>query len=211
MCQMTRRWEMNDVLPLAFKEELTDQEEDEHKHTKYDAILVLLAFEVHARCFWLSTEEHLDCQGLPGKALENRVSTETNITWNNCHVLMLWGSLVAQLVENPPAVRETWAPSLGWEDPLEKGKATHSRILSWRIPWTVQSMGSQRVRHDWVTFTHSLTLTLWVSHGLHNWFCFLIHWDKIYIQKNSPFWDEQFYEYDKYIQSCNQDTATIKV
>ena len=61
---------------------------------------------------------------------------------------MLWGSLVAQLVENPPAVRETWAPSLGWEDPLEKGKATHSRILSWRIPWTVQSMGSQRVRHD---------------------------------------------------------------
>ena len=79
MCQMTRRWEMNDVLPLAFKEELTDQEEDEHKHTKYDAIPVLLAFEVHARCFWLSTEEHLDCQGLPGKALENRVSTESNV------------------------------------------------------------------------------------------------------------------------------------
>ena len=42
---------------------------------------------------------------------------------------------------------------LGWEDPLEKGKATHSSILAWRIPWTVQSMGSQRVRYDWVTFT----------------------------------------------------------
>ena len=46
-------------------------------------------------------------------------------------------SLVAQLVKNPPAMRETWARSLGWEDPLEKGKATHSSILAWRIPWTV--------------------------------------------------------------------------
>ena len=46
-------------------------------------------------------------------------------------------SLVAQLVENPPAMRETWVRSLGWEDPLEKGKATHSSILAWRIPWTV--------------------------------------------------------------------------
>ena len=52
-------------------------------------------------------------------------------------------SLVAQLVKNPPAVREIWVRSLGWEDPLEKGKATHSSILAWRIPWTVQSMGSQ--------------------------------------------------------------------
>ena len=47
-----------------------------------------------------------------------------------------WASLVAQLVKNPPAVRETWVRSLGWEDPLEKGKATHSSILAWRIPWT---------------------------------------------------------------------------
>ena len=44
---------------------------------------------------------------------------------------------MAQLVENPPAMRETWVRSLGWEDPLEKGKATHSSILAWRIPWTV--------------------------------------------------------------------------
>ena len=48
-----------------------------------------------------------------------------------------WASLVAQLVENPPAMRETWVRSLGWEDPLEKGKATDSSILAWRIPWTV--------------------------------------------------------------------------
>ena len=46
-------------------------------------------------------------------------------------------SLVAQLVKNPPAMREAWVRSLGWEDPLEKGKATHSSILAWRIPWTV--------------------------------------------------------------------------
>ena len=56
-------------------------------------------------------------------------------------------SLVAQLVKNPPAMQETWVGSLGWEDPLGKGMATHSSILDWRIP------GSQRVRHDWVTFT----------------------------------------------------------
>ena len=48
-----------------------------------------------------------------------------------------WASLVAQLVKNPPAMRETWVLSLGWDDRLEKGKATHSSILAWRIPWTV--------------------------------------------------------------------------
>ena len=48
-----------------------------------------------------------------------------------------WASLMAQLVKNPPAVQETWVQSLGWEDPPEKGKATHSSILAWRIPWTV--------------------------------------------------------------------------
>ena len=48
-----------------------------------------------------------------------------------------WASLVAQLVKNPPAMWETWVLSLGWEDPLEKGKATHSSILACRIPWTV--------------------------------------------------------------------------
>ena len=54
-------------------------------------------------------------------------------------------SLVAQLIKNLPLMWETWVRSLGWEDPLEKGKATHSSILTWRIPWTVYSMGSQRV------------------------------------------------------------------
>ena len=64
-----------------------------------------------------------------------------------------WASLVAQTVKNLPEMWETWIQSLGWEDPLEKGMATHSSILAWEIPWTeepgqLQSMGSQRVRHD---------------------------------------------------------------
>ena len=53
------------------------------------------------------------------------------------YIQSVWASLVAQLVKNPPAMPETWVQSLGWEDPLEKAKATHSSILAWRIPWTV--------------------------------------------------------------------------
>ena len=56
--------------------------------------------------------------------------------------------LVAQTIKNLPAMQETWFQSLGQEDPLKKGMATHSSILPWRIPWTVLSMGSQRVGHD---------------------------------------------------------------
>ena len=60
------------------------------------------------------------------------------------------------MVKNPPAMQETWVQSLGWENPLEEGMATHSSILAWRIPWTEEtgglwSMGSQRIGHDWVT------------------------------------------------------------
>ena len=54
-----------------------------------------------------------------------------------------WASLVAQLVKNLPAMWENSVQSLGWEDPLEKGKATHSSILTWRIPWTVMPGGKE--------------------------------------------------------------------
>ena len=57
-------------------------------------------------------------------------------------------SLIAQLVKHPPAMQETPVQFLGWEDLLEKGKATYSSIPAWRTPRTVQSTGSQRVRHD---------------------------------------------------------------
>ena len=64
-----------------------------------------------------------------------------------------WASLVAQLVKNSPAMQETWVQSLGWEDPLEEGMATHCSVLAWRIPWTEESGGlqfmeSQRVRNN---------------------------------------------------------------
>ena len=70
----------------------------------------------------------------------------------------IYPSLVAQTVKNLPSVQKTWLWSLGWEDPLEKGMATHSSIRAWRIVWTekpggLQSVGSQRVRHNWVTDT----------------------------------------------------------
>ena len=67
--------------------------------------------------------------------------------------LNAWASLVAQMVNNLPAMQETQVQSLGQEDILEKGLATHSNILAWKIPWTeeiggLQSTGSQRVGHD---------------------------------------------------------------
>ena len=65
---------------------------------------------------------------------------------------------MAQLEKNLPAMQETWVRPLGWEDPLQKGKATHSSSLAWRVPWTVQSLGSQRVGHNGTTFTFTLGL-----------------------------------------------------
>ena len=67
-----------------------------------------------------------------------------------------WASLVAQMVKNLPATRETQVRSLGWEDPLEKGKAAHSSVLAWRIPWTeepggLRFTGSRRGRQDRAT------------------------------------------------------------
>ena len=56
--------------------------------------------------------------------------------WVDCiYLVIFWASLVAQMVKNLPAMQESWVRSLGWEDPLEKGKATHSSILARRIPW----------------------------------------------------------------------------
>ena len=70
-------------------------------------------------------------------------------------------SLVAQLVKNLPAMWETWVWPLGWEDPLEKGMATHSMEYWPSIPWTVyQSMGSQRVGHKWVTSTFTFSIRM---------------------------------------------------
>ena len=81
----------------------------------------------------------------------------------NSLVASLAPSLVVHMVKSLPAIQGTWVQSLGGEDPLEGGMAIDSSILAWRIPWIeepggVQSMGSQRVGHNWLTFTFSLNL-----------------------------------------------------
>ena len=78
--------------------------------------------------------------------------THTHTIFEDGHYV-LKASLVAQMIKRQPAMWETWVQSLGWEDPLEKAMATHSRTLAWKIPWmeepgTLQSMGSQRVGHN---------------------------------------------------------------
>ena len=111
---------------------------------------------------WLAQYTHVKCDGFQ--------FIDFFFMFFVSYLRNLWTSLVAQLVKNPPAMWETWVRCLGWEDSLEKGKAIHSSILAWRIPWTVYSMGLQRVRHDWATFTFT---NLWLMYG-HKYFlqCF---------------------------------------
>ena len=77
--------------------------------------------------------------------------------------------MVTQTVKNLPAMCETRVQSLDWEDPLEKGTVTHSSIIAWEIPWTeepswLQSMGSQRIGHDWAT-QHSINEICFIFFG----------------------------------------------
>ena len=110
-------------------------------------------------------------------------------------------SLLAQMVKSLPAMRDTWVRSLDQEDPLEKEMATHSSILAWKIPWTeepggLQSIGSQRVGHDWATslsyelvLAHSSTLLLitqqWLIQQVSINICHitLISWENIQMQE----------------------------
>ena len=93
------------------------------------------------------------------------------------YLLLTMSLLVAQTVKNPPAMQETWVLCLVWEDLLEKEMGIHSSILAWRIPWTekpggLQSMGSKRIGHDWVTNSELMLLNCgvgedsWESLGL---------------------------------------------
>ena len=83
-------------------------------------------------------------------------NTTERLNWTEGLCTHFRASLVAQTVKRLPAMWETWVRSQGWEDPLEKEMATHSRTIAWKIPWTeepcrLQSMGLQRVGHDWAT------------------------------------------------------------
>ena len=80
--------------------------------------------------------------------------------------LFVWASLLAQMVKHLSRMRETRVRSLGWEDPLEKEMAIHSSTIAWKIPWTeepgrLQSMGSLRAGHDWVTSLSLFTFMHW--------------------------------------------------
>ena len=77
-----------------------------------------------------------------------------------------WASLVAQLVKNLPTMRETLVQSLGWEDPLEKGKTTHYSILAWRIPWTVYSPWSYKELDTTERLSRTLMVTMCNARGL---------------------------------------------
>ena len=86
-------------------------------------------------------------------------------------------NLVSQLVNNPPAMWETWVRSLGWEDLLEKGKATHSSILAWRILWTIHVSKSQTQLSD---FHFHFSTCSWPQKHEWDWPC----------PEKSPFWTE---------------------
>ena len=75
-------------------------------------------------------------------------------------------SLVAQQVKNPPTMQETWVRSLCWEDPLEKGKATHSRILAWKTPWTIHGVSKNRTRLSNFHFQQTVLQCLLMVHVL---------------------------------------------
>ena len=113
------------------------------------------------------------------------------------------------MVKNPPAMWKTRVQSLIWEDPLEKGKATHSSILAWRIPWTVQSMGLQRVGHNWEACTSLFASKIQVY--ISGFFCpFAFH----FLFKNRELvWNKNLVMYFRYTDEsllqqlylCNSD------
>ena len=89
----------------------------------------------------------------------------TSATWEALkRVYLMYNIYLAQLVKTPPAMWEAWVWSLGGEDPLEKGEATRSGILAWKIPCTVKSMESQRAGHDWEPFTFFHMLYFSINH-----------------------------------------------
>ena len=101
------------------------------------------------------------CREWTKRVIGLSMNSATSGQWVSLRVILSpRASLVAQTIKNLPAVQETWVQSLGQEDPLEKGMATYSNMLAWRIPWTeesgvLQSMRSQRVGHNWATNTHT--------------------------------------------------------
>ena len=148
------------------------QRQDSRFFSNYRYGRVPISKESQEFCLHPASQCMLSCVQLSG-TLRAVAPARVLCPWNfpgkntevGCRFLLLdsiyfyiYISRVAQLVKNLPAMQETWVQSLSQEDPLEKGMATHSIILAWRIPWTEEpgvflSMGSQRIGHDWETNT----------------------------------------------------------
>ena len=113
-----------------------------------------------SRCIWLLFCKKYYLMFIPKMASLCFINTKMNPT-----ALLLWASVVVQMVKNLPAMQEMWVWSLGGEDPLEREIATHSSILAWEIPWTEEPGGLQspRVRHKWATNTFIFKLLLYHS------------------------------------------------
>ena len=106
----------------------------------------LFSFEGLEAYFW-ETQRAVGNRDYTLKGHTQNLSCSGTQGWSN-NLKGAWASLAAEMVKNLPPMQETWAQSLGWEDPLEEGMATHSSILAWRIPWTEEpgglwSIGSQ--------------------------------------------------------------------
>ena len=134
--------------------------------------------------FWTSHVNRSICSRLP-PSLSVASTTVIQAVDYRCRLLVVIGlPLVAQLVKNLPAMGETWVWSLGWEDPLEKEKATHSSILAWRIhrvyiPWGHKESDMS----EWLSLTHSLMLNPWFN--LRN-ATILIGFSQVVLIKNLP-------------------------
>ena len=97
----------------------------------------------------VNTEQKPEAGGKLESAPESRLTAENPFRVGGLILaLVLWGFPCGSAGKESACSVGDWVRSLGWEDPLEKRKATHSSILAWRIPWIVQSVVSQRVRHD---------------------------------------------------------------
>ena len=123
-----------------------------------------------------------------------RPSDQTHISYASCIGRV---SPVVQTVKNLPSMRKTWVRSLGWENPLEKERATHSSILIQRIPWTeepdgIQVMELQRVWEDWATNTNILVTTsaAWEAPAIHIRVSFLPETHLLSIQTATYHWAE---------------------
>ena len=108
------------------------------------------------------------------------ITLSSSFPSNSWESFKIYLSLVAQRVKHLPAMRETRARSLGWEDPLEKEIAPHSSTHAWKIPWTkepgrLQFMGLWRVRHNWVASLYYLSSKFWHSVIMYNDMKFLVH------------------------------------